>query len=121
MAWRVHRRRHRAARVRLARQPWAYADLALSRWKQMAPVEITMLLEPGENAIGLEITQRDSYREFQDAGDKGNHWMVHLVIKSSAILGFADFLAELRDQVQVEAVSIERKPPRASLLGVKKR
>ncbi len=98
-----------AARERLSRQPWVYADLAVSktvpltayvrgtlawpagrqlvratlvltadqvcaitvngrsagaltRWEQIAPIDITPLLAPGENVVGLEITQRDGYQ-----------------------------------------------------------
>ena len=38
-------------------------------------------------------------RVFQE---EGKDWMVHLVTKSPAILNFADLLAEMREQVQVE-------------------
>jgi alpha-L-rhamnosidase len=97
------------ARERLARQPWAYADLevsktapltayvrgtlacptgrqlvraalvltadqvcaitvnsrpagAVTRWEQIAPIDVTSLLAPGDNVIGLAITQRDGYQ-----------------------------------------------------------
>ncbi|HVU32500.1 MAG TPA: family 78 glycoside hydrolase catalytic domain [Opitutaceae bacterium] len=97
-----------AARERLARQKWVYADTppsktapvsaylrgtftvpagrtitkaalaasvdqvatvlvngrsagVISRWEQIAPVEITRFVKPGQNVIGLEITQRDGY------------------------------------------------------------
>ena len=98
-----------AARERIAKQPWVYADMEVSktapltayfrgsitlpaerklvhgalaltadqvgmaringkpagsitRWEQFAPVDITTLLAPGENIVGLEIVQRDGYQ-----------------------------------------------------------
>ncbi len=33
----------------------------VTRWEQVAPVDITALLSPGENVVGLEVTQRDGY------------------------------------------------------------
>jgi alpha-L-rhamnosidase len=35
---------------------------AVTRWEQMRPVDLTATLVPGENAIGLAITQYDGYR-----------------------------------------------------------
>ena len=35
---------------------------AVTRWEQIAPIEVTSLLAPGENVVGLEITQRDGYQ-----------------------------------------------------------
>ena len=34
---------------------------AVTRWEQIAPIDVTSLLAPGENVVGLEITQRDGY------------------------------------------------------------
>ncbi len=97
-----------AARTRLSRQAWIYADIpasktspltayirgafvvpterrlvraelslsadqvaaisvnghtagTVSRWEQIAPIEITALVATGANAVGLEVTQRDGY------------------------------------------------------------
>lgn len=41
-------------------------------------------------------------REFQRAAAEGNVWMVHLVTKSPTVLDYAELLAEMREQVQVE-------------------
>ena len=35
---------------------------AVTRWEQIAPIDVTLLLAPGENVVGLEITQRDGYQ-----------------------------------------------------------
>lgn len=35
---------------------------AVSRWEQIAPVDITRLVRPGDNVVGLEVTQRDGYQ-----------------------------------------------------------
>lgn len=34
---------------------------AVTRWEQIAPLDITALVAPGENVVGFEITQRDGY------------------------------------------------------------
>ena len=34
----------------------------VTRWEQIAPIDVTSLLAPGENAIGLEIIQYDGYQ-----------------------------------------------------------
>lgn len=35
---------------------------AVTRWEQIAPIDVTSLLAPGDNVVGLEITQRDGYQ-----------------------------------------------------------
>jgi alpha-L-rhamnosidase len=34
----------------------------VTRWEQIAPADVTSLLAPGENVVGLELTQRDGYQ-----------------------------------------------------------